>query len=357
MTALTVCRENIKSEFSRKDLESVSSSSDSTITDEGADFYIKGKKNNHNVSPISECVSSMSASDEDSVHKSDMEINKSNSESDESEIKAILHNGKIYKLRKQFNTFPDNLREFFEENCVLSQKFEVLQRAKWAEDLAMKKIESLQDELEDRNRQVKELWNVIQMLDDENMMLKRKAEEIEEMKKQLNKDLKVFTSDDDSRNNMFISCNTADWRQKLHQECSAWESRNRRDCKEKFNGSLRRFRQGDVKKAFKHAQEKATKHQKTSKHDVPHLKVKRSRSINFVKNKKMDKMTWVDMTKEKVQGFKREPFGNGCRSKALESSHGSKGAIWGYGLWPPEWTAVSNVFQEEIRSTTWEARE
>jgi len=246
------------------------------------------------------------------------------------------------------------VRQLSEENCALSQKYQDIQRAKWAEDLVnMKKLESLQELLDDRNRQIRELWNVIQRLDEDSMMFKNEADDSEEMKKQLNNescDLEVYTSDDDWKNNILISCNTADWRQKLHQELSVRESRNQRDCEEKFNGSLRLWGQSDVKKVFKHMQEEVvctTKLQKTYQQDAPNLKVKRSRSVNFVKDNEMDEMTGIEMNKEKVQRFNGEPLRNGCRSTdALAVSPGS--AIWGFGLWPLEWTAVPNVFKEEI---------
>jgi len=59
------------------------------------------------------------------------------------------------------------------------------------------KMESLEQQLEERNIQVKELWSVIQMLDDENMNLKSQAGNWETKEKQLRQeitDLKVSNS-------------------------------------------------------------------------------------------------------------------------------------------------------------------
>jgi len=114
------------------------------------------------------------------------------------------------------------------------------------------------------------------------------------------RDLKVYTSDDDSKSNILIFCNTTDWRQKLHQEFSDRKSRNRRDYEEMFNGSLRPLGQSDVKKAFRHMHEKvvsATKLFKTYQQDAPHLKVKKSRSVMFFKINEMDETTGVEMNK------------------------------------------------------------
>jgi len=147
------------------------------------------------------------------------------------------------------------VRQLFEENCALSQKYQDIQRAKRAEDLEnKKKLESLQELLDNRNRQVKELWNVIRRLDGENMMFKNEAEDRKEVKR-LNTE-SSDTSDDDSKNNIFLFCNKADCRQKLHQEFSAGVSRNRRDCEEKFNESLRPWGVSDAKKTFKHMHKK-----------------------------------------------------------------------------------------------------
>jgi len=70
----------------------------------------------------------------------------------------------------------------------------------------------------------------------------------------------------------------------------------------------------------------------------------------------MVKTPEVKMNKKKVHGFQREPFGKAFGIiDAPVSSRGNKGAIWGYGLWPPEWTIVPNVSQDENCSTIWKA--
>jgi len=78
-------------------------------------------------------------------------------------------------------------------------------------------MESLEQQLEDRNRQVKELWSVIQILDDENMNLKSQVCKWDTKEKQLTQeitDLKVSNSHD-SNTNILVSYNTIDWKDKF----------------------------------------------------------------------------------------------------------------------------------------------
>jgi len=320
----------------------------------------------HNASLAIEKVSPMSTSDEDSVHKSDIdEVHLRSHEFDESKVKVTLHNDKVNMLRKKFNTVSGNVRELKEGNFVLSEKYLSLQCAKWTEDLVMKeKLGSLKEMLEDRNRRVKELWFVIQMLDDENMLLKGRVEKREEMEEQLNRErCGLKFSDDDARNNILVSYNTVDWEQKLQQELASEEPQRHLDCGLKFNGGLRRRRPRDVKKFLQHVLDKKhTNGVSSSKHNVNQqydsaVKEKRNMSVNFGVEKMVDKIPGVKMNRAKVQRFEREPFRNGCaRTDEFVNSRGSKGAIWGSGLWPPQWTTVPNVFQDE-NCTTWKARD
>jgi len=313
----------------------------------------------HNASLAIEKVSPMSTSDEDSVHKSDIdEVHLRSHEFDESKVKVTLHNDKVNMLRKKFNTVSGNVRELKEGNFVLSEKYLSLQCAKWTEDLVMKeKLGSLKEMLEDRNRRVKELWFVIQMLDDENMLLKGRVEKREEMEEQLNRErCGLKFSDDDARNNILVSYNTVDWEHKIHQELSSEEPQTLMDCGSKFNGGLRRQRQRDVRKSSQHVLDNkhnngvcSSKHQVNHQHDI----AERNMSVNFDVEKMVDKVYGVNMNRAKVQSFRRIPFRNGCgRTEEFVNSRGSKGAIWGSGLWPPEWTTVHNVFQDE-NCTTW----
>jgi len=366
MMSVSACRKNFRSDVGSKGIESGSFTTDSLFVLEGADFWDKGMINvgvKENNSLASDSVSPISTSDEDSVHKSDIEeVHLRSHESDESQIKVTLLNDKVSMLRKKFKTVSGNVRELEEENCVLSEEYQSLQSAKWTEDLVMKeKLGSLKEMLEDRNRRVKELWFVIQMLDDENMVLKGRVEEREEMEEQLNRErygLKI--SDDDARNIILVSYNTVDWEQKLHQELSSEEPQTYLDCGSMFNGGIRRRRQRDVRKSSHHVLDKkhnngvcSSKHQVNHQHDT----AERNMSVNFGVEKMVDKVPGVEMNRAKVQRFQRKPFMNGCaRTDEFVNSRGSKGAIWGSGLWPPQWTTVPNVFQDE-NCTTWKARD
>jgi len=37
--------------------------------------------------------------------------------------------------------------------------------------------------------------------------------------------------------------------------------------------------------------------------------------------------------------------------------HSSKKAVWGSGLWPPQWTAVRSGFQQDNRTSAWKVEE
>jgi len=119
------------------------------------------------------------------------------------------------------------------------------------------KMESLQELLEDRNRQMKELWNVIQMLEDANMKLKSQADKWEKKEKQLRKeitDLKVSNATDVQETNFFVSDNTTDWKKKFHQELA--KCRKRSAYEEKVKGRDSRWRQRGVVKFLKQVQDK-----------------------------------------------------------------------------------------------------
>jgi len=63
----------------------------------------------------------------------------------------------------------------------------------------------------------------------------------------------------------------------------------------------------------------------------------------------------------KAKGFEIEPvrnYADVCRNvDAIATPSSKKGAIWGSGLWPPEWTAVRSGFQQNKRSPTWKVEE
>jgi len=98
----------------------------------------------------------MNTSDEESVHKSGIWPYE-NSESSVSKNKPVLQDT---ELRKEVSDMAFNLEK---ENSVLRLKLEVFGKGSSKEDSkGREKVEFLQDLVEVRNRQVKELWNVIQ---------------------------------------------------------------------------------------------------------------------------------------------------------------------------------------------------
>merc|ERR1719317_1699401 len=107
------------------------------------------------------------------------------------------------------------------------------------------KLDSLQELIEDRNRQVKELWNVIQMLDDENMMLKSHSDKWEKREKLLIKDiinLKVSAANANRSADITVSYNAADWKEVLDKELITWGTQNLKAQRKRDISSNKRCR-------------------------------------------------------------------------------------------------------------------
>jgi len=263
MKSIIGCRENGKSENESKVLEIRSGKTLSSIGNVGANCQLKGRKANQTKDPIiskaPSCMSPMSTSDEESIHKSEIVKNVTKGGSTESKRETVMLNSQVKHLREKLNTISYKMGQLQKENIAASQKFQQYEKAKSAEVLAMKeKMESLEEQLEDRNRQVKELWNVIQMLDDENMNLKSQTGKWEKKEQQLKKeitDLKVSNAHDPDTN-ILVSYNTIDWKEKFHQELLTWESRKQSAYEEKVKRKHRRCRQRGVKKSSWHVREK-----------------------------------------------------------------------------------------------------
>jgi len=92
------------------------------------------------------------------------------------------------ELRKEFYRISNKVLDLEKEKFALQKRVDSIDKASDTEDTRTKdKLDSLEHLVKERNRQVKELWNVIQMLDDENLMLKRQTDKWEKQEKKLSK--------------------------------------------------------------------------------------------------------------------------------------------------------------------------
>jgi len=98
----------------------------------------------------------MNTSDEEPVHKS--ETVKRVRNGDTGKGKTMTLNIQVKKLRKQLKSTFYKMEELQKENHAEREKLQQFEKATSAEAVVLKeKLESLQELLEDRNRQVKEL--------------------------------------------------------------------------------------------------------------------------------------------------------------------------------------------------------
>jgi len=165
------------------------------------------------------------------------------------------------ELRKELSRVSNKAFKLEKMNNVLRLKLEGFEKGCSIEDSkGREKVEFLQDLVEERNRQVKELWNVIQMLDDENMSLKSRLEKFEQRESLLNKeiiDLKVSIANDNPRADITVSYNSADWKKILDEELSTWETQTLKvhrkiyQCNKNISGRRGWMSQRNMKKSSK----------------------------------------------------------------------------------------------------------
>jgi len=166
----------------------------------------------------SKSTSAMSITDEELVHG--CSISKDH--------KLIESNTTIKMEQNELNSTSDEVQNLQNQNRMLMKKLIEFEQFKKVEKLVMKgKLETLGKWVEDKKRQVKELLNVIQMLDDANAELMNKASEWLESETRLKKEiarLKLSSRRDYPKTNMLISHNTADWKEKIQHDLTARES-------------------------------------------------------------------------------------------------------------------------------------
>jgi len=217
-----------KSDFLTKDQESERISTISSSGDEEVNLKPESdvhQDENNDIRLDLKSVSPMSITDEEVVHgcitSKDLKLLES------SPIIKLL-NRKIENHQNESNNTTDKVQHLQKENRILKKKLIEFEQLKKVEKFAVKeKLEILGKWVEDKNRRVKELLNVVQMLDDAYIELMNKASEWQKSETKLKEEivkLKSSSSRDFPMTNIFVSSNSADWKEKIQHDLIAWES-------------------------------------------------------------------------------------------------------------------------------------
>jgi len=339
--------ENCRSNSDNKDMESESSATSSFIGEESADFTVSEEKvtRKENDSHTLASVSPMNTSDEEPLHNSDSGKFKLNIESPGNKSKVILLNS---KLRREIDTLSVRIIELRKENGCLQKKLEGFENGRSIEERRRtEELDSLQKSMDDRDSQVKELWNVIQMLDNENMELKIQSEKCQERQKQLNSEI-IGLKCSNARADITVSDKAANWKNILDKELSSlgnhrFKDKRQRDLvsKNKISGRCERRGESNMRKTSRHVQKNLISFNPFEKTEITNDKAmgKKMSSVNYAFE---DKMLQKNIVK-KAEGAVNEQVNNGSDWSNEELSCGNKRSTWGSGLWPPEWTTVPNV--------------
>jgi len=336
-----VRRENCVSDSETDVMESGSSIPLSARSDEYGDLKHTGQKVNQNENGF-QTVSPMSTSDEESLYKSDLRMYKWNKCCCDSKNKIVLLNR---KLREELNRVSDKVIQLENEKSALRKKLDGIEMARSAEDARMKdKLDSLQELIQERDRQVKELWYVVQMLDDENMLLKSQSEKFEDRESQLNKeiiDLKVSCV---RGAHVAVSDTAADWKEVLDHDLSSLKTQNpkagKKPSKKKASGRRGCWRQRSVKLPLKQIQRIITSTD-LMKTPCDQMSAKETSTEKLASESKMPEQSAT----KKVHNDKAGTYTSDWSNE--EATRDSKSSTWGSGLWPPEWTTVSKVAQQK----------
>jgi len=250
--------ENCRSDNDNKDMESESSAMSSFSGEESAEFKVSEEKvsKKENDSQTVASVSPMNTSDEEALHNSDSGKFELNIESSGNKSKAILLNR---NLRRELDTLSVKIVDLRKENGCLLNKLEGFENGRSIEEGRItEELDSLQKSMDERDRQVKELWNVIQMLDNENTGLKIQSEKCQEREKQLNREiigLKCSNANNIHRADITFSDKAANWKIILDEELSnlgihSFKDQRKRDLvsEKKISGRCERWRESSMRK-------------------------------------------------------------------------------------------------------------
>jgi len=143
-------------------------------------------------------------------------------------------NTKLNQLMKEFKNASGKIRQLEKENIFLKNKLRGFAQTYVTGDVKIKwKMESLEELVEEKNREIKELLNFIVILEDVNVKLHKQSDRWELNDKKLRKKIRYLNLSISNKNpklNVFLSCNTVDWKQKIERDQVARRSRDRAHC-------------------------------------------------------------------------------------------------------------------------------
>jgi len=148
---------------------------------------------------------------------------------------------KIRILEKELNNDAKTLTKLAEENDNFSKGLMKLRKAKekrLSEEKELERcIELKKDDIEAKKVKMNELWNVIKLLDDDNVNLKREAEESQKQEKHMKNEilrcqLALFANDPNTCN-LYLSPDSNNWKNKLVSDSLNKTESLRKDSKKK----------------------------------------------------------------------------------------------------------------------------
>jgi len=133
---------------------------------------------------------------------------------------------KIRILAKELENDAKTLKNLAKENDNYSKELIKLQKAKEERLLEEKELEtcidSKRDDIEAKKIKLNELWNVVKMLDDDNVNLKREAEESrkreQHMKDEILRCQLALFANDPSTFDLYLSPESSNWKNKLNSD-------------------------------------------------------------------------------------------------------------------------------------------
>jgi len=210
------------------------------------------------------------------------------------------------------------------------------------------KLCSVMELMDEKSRQVKELWNVIQMLDEANMKLNQQAVFREQSEKLLRKEiiaLKLLAANSKNmKSNFHISSVTVDWKAKIGHDIQLWrywESVGQRKKGSMFKNKLEEYWVQRVQpkiRMWRHERGKTDDsealqqqcrytHASLASNSVPNFAVKDNPVHSHMMGE--DKETQVKT--------------NFWKDGDMPMDFINKGPIWGSALWPEGWTGHRNT--------------
>jgi len=272
----------------------------------------------------------------------------------------------VKSLEEESALLSRKMLELLEEKIKMKKKFKFFKIAKEDEiDVIKVKLASLKRLLKDKDKQLKELWNIIQMLNDAKLNLKRQADQWEQSEMQLKKeivDLRVrLANEDDKPDTIFTSPQTFDWKAKMETELSSWgvqQSTSRRSTGLLHDQKLKRcWIHGENKVIRKSFYEKKTKirfsqgpeHTLRKRYIAPAVMTEGTISGVFENVKQISPGAINNVNVQEACSLRAV-----CKSNVWKENDMINETVWGCALWPTECIINSSTpRQSQTQKTEW----